>query len=191
MIHILNNLTSDYALQLKLVERRVGDADKPLTVEEVREELDLRYESLNMKTSSNEEGEVLEEQAWFSGKFKGKYQNCGQIRHKSFYCKNLSNCNGGNNANGTGANYCSYCSLPGHNMKSWFNFKKKEAQNGHASNFNGNADWWNYESQDVIFTATMKKKILTNVILGFVTVERADIIASQIKISKTLMKRSL
>jgi hypothetical protein len=36
MIHILNNLTSDYDLQLALMERRVGDADKPLTVEEVR-----------------------------------------------------------------------------------------------------------------------------------------------------------
>jgi hypothetical protein len=33
MIHILNNLTSDYDLQLALMERRVGDADKPLTVE--------------------------------------------------------------------------------------------------------------------------------------------------------------
>jgi hypothetical protein len=59
----LNNLTSDYALQLTLVKIRVGDADEPLTVKEVREELNLRYESLNMKTSSNEEGEVLEKQA--------------------------------------------------------------------------------------------------------------------------------
>jgi hypothetical protein len=38
MIQILNNLTSDYDLQLALMERRVGDADKPLTVEEVRRE---------------------------------------------------------------------------------------------------------------------------------------------------------
>jgi hypothetical protein len=38
MIHILNNLTSDYDLQLALMERRVGDVDKPLTVEEVRGE---------------------------------------------------------------------------------------------------------------------------------------------------------
>jgi hypothetical protein len=45
------------------MERRVGDADKPLTVEEVRGELNLRFERLNMKTSRNEEGEVMEEQA--------------------------------------------------------------------------------------------------------------------------------
>jgi hypothetical protein len=51
MIHILNNLTSDYDLQLALMERRVGDADKALTVEEVRGELNLRFERLTMKTS--------------------------------------------------------------------------------------------------------------------------------------------
>ena len=36
MIHILNNLTSDYELQLMLMERRVGDVERPLTVEEIR-----------------------------------------------------------------------------------------------------------------------------------------------------------
>jgi hypothetical protein len=37
-----------------------------------------------MKTSRNEEGEVLEEQALFSGQFKGECRNCGQIGNKSF-----------------------------------------------------------------------------------------------------------
>jgi hypothetical protein len=61
MIHILNNLTSDYDLHLALIERSIGDADKLLTVEKVRGELNLRFERLNMKTSRNDEGEVLEE----------------------------------------------------------------------------------------------------------------------------------
>jgi hypothetical protein len=61
MIHMLKNLTSDFDLQLALMERRVGDDDKPLTVEEVRGELNLRFERLNMMTSRNEEVEVLEE----------------------------------------------------------------------------------------------------------------------------------
>jgi hypothetical protein len=38
MIQILNNLTSDYDIKLALMERRVGNADKPLTVGEVRGE---------------------------------------------------------------------------------------------------------------------------------------------------------
>jgi hypothetical protein len=38
------------------MERTVGDADKPLTVEEVRGEFNLRCKRMNMKTSRNEEG---------------------------------------------------------------------------------------------------------------------------------------
>jgi hypothetical protein len=160
MIHILNNITPDYDLQLALMERRVGDADEPLTVEEVIGELNLRFERLNMKTSRNDEGEVLEEQALFSSQFKEKCRNCGQVGHKSFQCKNRSNHNGGNNGNGTGTNFCSYCRKTGHDKKSCFKLKKKEAQNGHASNFNGKADRRNYESQDVVFTATSKNEML-------------------------------
>jgi hypothetical protein len=98
----------------------------------------------------------------FSGQFKGKCQNCGLVGHKSFQCKNRSNHIGGSNENGTGNNFCSYCRKPGHVKKSCFKLKKKEAQNGHASNFNGNADRRNYESQDVVFTATSKNEILTD-----------------------------
>jgi hypothetical protein len=49
----LNNLTSDYDLQLAVIETRVGDADKPFTVQELRGELNLRFERLNMNTSRN------------------------------------------------------------------------------------------------------------------------------------------
>jgi hypothetical protein len=38
---------------------------------------------------------------------------------------------------------------------------RKEAQNGYASNFNGNSDRRNYESQDIIFTAISRKVNLT------------------------------
>jgi hypothetical protein len=115
-----------------------------------------------MKTSRNEESEVLEEQALSGGQFKGKCRNCGQVGHKSFQCKNRSNHNSGNNGNETGTNFCSYCRKTGHDKKSCFKLKKKEAQNGHASNLNGNADRRNYESQDVVFTVTLKNEILTD-----------------------------
>jgi gag-polypeptide of LTR copia-type len=36
MIHVLNNLTSDYDLHLALMGKRVCDAEKPLTVEEIK-----------------------------------------------------------------------------------------------------------------------------------------------------------
>ena len=77
MIQVLNNLTSDYDLQLALMEKRVGDGENPLTVEEIKTELSLGFERLNMNSNGNEEGETLEEHALFSGQFKEKCQNCG------------------------------------------------------------------------------------------------------------------
>jgi hypothetical protein len=47
-----------------MMERRVGDIEKPRTVEEIRRELSLRYERLNIKSPSNREGKVLEENAF-------------------------------------------------------------------------------------------------------------------------------
>jgi hypothetical protein len=35
-----------------------------------------------MKSKENEEGEELEEHAFFSAQFKGKCRNCGHIGHK-------------------------------------------------------------------------------------------------------------
>jgi hypothetical protein len=64
MIHILNNLTSDHELQLALMEIRVRDVEKPLTIEEIRGELNLHYERMNMKSSNNREGNNFEEIAF-------------------------------------------------------------------------------------------------------------------------------
>jgi hypothetical protein len=48
----------------------------------MRSELGLHSERLNMKSKENEEGEELEEHAFFSAQFKGKCRNCGHIGHK-------------------------------------------------------------------------------------------------------------
>jgi hypothetical protein len=72
MIYVLNNLPTEYDFQLVLLEKRIGDKDKPLTVEEIRAELILRFETLKMKSTKNEENEELEEHALFSCQFKGK-----------------------------------------------------------------------------------------------------------------------
>jgi hypothetical protein len=101
MIQMLNDLPTEYDLQLALLEKGIGNTDKPSTVEEIRAELSLRFEILNMKSTKNDQGEELEEHALFSGQFKGKCRNCGRIGHKSFQCKNCSSHNGGNNGNKT------------------------------------------------------------------------------------------
>jgi hypothetical protein len=84
IIHILNNLTPNHELQIAMMEGRVGDLEKSLAIEEIRGELCLRYERLNIKSSNNREGGVFEETALFRGQFKGKCRNCGQVGHKSF-----------------------------------------------------------------------------------------------------------
>jgi gag-polypeptide of LTR copia-type/Zinc knuckle len=114
MIHVLSNLTSEYDSQLALMEKRMGDVEKPLIVAKIKVELSLHFQRLNMNTNGNDVGEILEEHALFSAQFAGKCQNCGQIGHKAFQCKKKQMNNGGNNGNMTGSNYCFYCHKTGH-----------------------------------------------------------------------------
>jgi hypothetical protein len=121
MIHVWNHLPMECNLQFALLEKRIGEKDKPLTVEEIRAELSLRSEI-------NEDNEELEEHELFCGQFKGKCRNCRQIGQKLFQCKNRSSHNDGNNNNTTGGNYCSYCCKSGHVRQKVFKLKKKETR---------------------------------------------------------------
>jgi Zinc knuckle len=109
---------------------------------------------LNLSGNGSQEIGIVEEHALFSGQFKGKCRNRGQIGHKAFQCKKKSNNNGGNSGNTAGQNYCSYCRKPGHVKKDCFKLKRKESQNNnnHASNNNGNRDNQVFDSQNVAFT---------------------------------------
>jgi hypothetical protein len=126
MVHMLNNLPTNYDLQRALLEKRIEDKERDLTVEEIRAELSLRFKRLSMKSKKNERGVELEKHAFLSGQFKGKCRNCGRIGHKSFQCENRSNHNGRNNGNATGGNYCSHCRKLRHVKQKCFKLKKKE-----------------------------------------------------------------
>jgi hypothetical protein len=41
MINVLSNLTAYYDIQIALMEKRIGDKETPLTVEEIRADLSL------------------------------------------------------------------------------------------------------------------------------------------------------
>jgi hypothetical protein len=49
ILHVLNNMTEDYDLQLAMMEKRVTGKSNPLTVDEIRDDLNLRSERLNEK----------------------------------------------------------------------------------------------------------------------------------------------
>jgi hypothetical protein len=94
-----------------MMERRVGDVERPLPVDEIRGKSSLRFERLNSKSINNSEGAILGEQILFSGQFKGKRRNCGLIGHKSFHCNDRAINNGVNNGNSSGGNFLYCCKL--------------------------------------------------------------------------------
>ena len=42
LIQVLNSLTSGYELQMTLMERRIGDKMNPLSIDELKENLNMR-----------------------------------------------------------------------------------------------------------------------------------------------------
>jgi hypothetical protein len=46
MVQVLNSLTSDFELQMLLLEKRIGSKEHPLNIDELKEELSLSYERL-------------------------------------------------------------------------------------------------------------------------------------------------
>jgi hypothetical protein len=49
MVQVLNSLTGDYVLRMLLLEKRIGNKVNPLTIEDFKEELNLRFERLSSK----------------------------------------------------------------------------------------------------------------------------------------------
>jgi hypothetical protein len=93
MIHVLNNLTSNYELQMVLLEMRIGNKSDPLGVNELCEELKLCYERVCNLSQSNNESKPNEEHALFASQFQGKFRGCGKIGHKAFQCKSKTDSN--------------------------------------------------------------------------------------------------
>ena len=136
IMHILNNLDREYEFQVNLMERRVGAATDPLTLEEVRDELCLRFERMSKQRPNGILGnDDEEEHALYAGaQFKGKCYVCGVIGHKGANCRERNqNRGGGRNGyggrkfggrfggRGTGRGdgfkfkgNCHYCQKPGH-----------------------------------------------------------------------------
>jgi CRISPR/Cas system-associated protein Cas10 (large subunit of type III CRISPR-Cas system) len=113
---------------IALLEKRIGDRERPLAFHEIRAELSLHFERLTLKSERDEDGKVAKEHALFSGQFKGKCRHCGQIGHKSFQCKNRSNQNDAHNSNTTAGNYCVYCRETGHSNSNCLKTTKKETR---------------------------------------------------------------
>jgi hypothetical protein len=93
MEHILGNLPSVYDIEVHTLRKRLDDLHDPLTLEELREELSLKFEMMNRrgKLGIGQGGHFGEEHALFAGGFKGKCNNCGKIGHKAKDCRDKNN----------------------------------------------------------------------------------------------------
>jgi hypothetical protein len=79
-----------------------------------------------------------------------------------FQCKNRGNQNGGSNGgNASGSIYCTYCHKPGHVKQNCLKLKRKDSRlsntnnNSSGNGHNSNLDRQNFESQDMVFAATL------------------------------------
>jgi hypothetical protein len=66
---------------------RIGNKDNPLTIDELKEELSIRYERLLIKTETAKINGLGEEKALAVTKFNGKCRNRSKIGHKAAQCK--------------------------------------------------------------------------------------------------------
>jgi hypothetical protein len=99
------------------MEKRVTKKSNPLTINKIRDDMNLKFERLNEKQNEENENDNNQEVAIFFGQFKGKCQNCSAIGHKAKHCKLNSNQNSGQNRgnhnnfqiNTSNGAYCTYC----------------------------------------------------------------------------------
>ena len=62
--------------------KRINDKLNPLAVDEICDDLNLRFERLNMKSNKENEDENVQDVALFEGQFKGKCRNCSTVRYR-------------------------------------------------------------------------------------------------------------
>jgi len=138
-----------------LLEKRIGDERNPLTIEELKEELTLRYERMASKTDHTKIKGSIEEKALFMGHFKGKCRNCGKLGHKASQCKSKQ-------VEEKKADViCNYCKKPGHVKANCFKLMKKNQGQG-QNNYTGLRNGVATTMTDVAFTSVEKSKFFDN-----------------------------
>jgi hypothetical protein len=83
ILHVMNNLTKDYEMQILKLEEKIGYKFNALTIKNLRHELNLRFIRMNTKDDSDNDEDEEEKALFGSGQFKGRCTICGKYGHKS------------------------------------------------------------------------------------------------------------
>ena len=76
---------------VSLAKKRLGSFSDPLTIEDLWDDLNLRFQKLGGtpgETGGKGNGSGRDDAALFAGGFKGKCNSCGRWGHKKINCPN-------------------------------------------------------------------------------------------------------
>jgi len=102
MEHILNNLPKEYESVVNNLENKLDDRTNPLTIQNIQEALNLKFERMKGKKSRG--SDENEETALYAGGYKGVCFNCGKRGHKAVDCNERDNKGKRNNNNNNNNN---------------------------------------------------------------------------------------
>jgi hypothetical protein len=157
MIQVLNSLTNDYELQILLLQTMIESKENPLTIDELKEEFNLRYQRLLMISEMAKIKDLGEDKALMVTQFKGKCLNCCKIGHKAAQCKSKQMREERNEV------VCYYCKKPGHVKSNFFKLMKKKQveENGNGAR-NGVAD----TVTDIVLSSESKEEFDHEIWIG-------------------------
>jgi Zinc knuckle len=142
-----------------------------LSIQELKEELNLRFERLS--TSQNDD--LGEERALFTSQFKGKCRNCGKLGHKAAQCKSKQI------EDEKSYVMCNYCKKSSHVKANCFKLLRKNlGMNNSGGTQNGQNGIGG--TDDVVLLCMTKIEDFGN---GSVTVELPSTIATMTPLCKT------
>ena len=87
ILHILNNLPSEYDNVVVNLEERVDSAINPLGIEDVHQKLSEKFEKIKIRKKFKDDSDEEYGQALYTTKFKGCCNKCGKFGHKAKDCR--------------------------------------------------------------------------------------------------------
>ena len=114
ILHILNNLPSEYDNVVENLEERVDSVINPLGIEDVRQKLSEKFEKMKIRKKFKNDSDDEDEQALYTTKFKGRCNKCGKFGHKAKDCRSNPDSNDNQEKKRRFNGKCHYCGKVGH-----------------------------------------------------------------------------